>query len=480
MRHLLHLTPGQTILEFGSGDGSFAETLHKVTRGENPIVAARFANTGEALPVARSAIETVHLEAFPGVLAGRTFDCVVAFDMLDAADCARTLNAMHDLLPPGGQLIVFQSNPWNPWLRLRRRLLPRGSDPRRLVSRPLLYEMLSDVGYIRLFAVFTDFVYAPLSRAVIWLMRNLSVVAENMPGVRTFAGTIMLHAQKPPRRQWPPSPSLCDHNALRGALSVVIPCHNEEMNIEPLLDRLIELYGEYLHEIIPVDDNSRDGTAAILARRAAADMRIKPLYRNPPNGVGHAISDGLKAATGSWVLSMDCDFQHLLPEIRDMFDRAVEGADVVVGSRFSRYSVLLNYPLTKIISNRTFHVLAMLVMGRRFRDVTNNLKLMRKEVVAKLELTAPGFAVNAETGLQPMLMGAKLVHSPISWINRSFDMGSSTFRLIKVGGGYASVLWKVFRARYLHVGPYRALTRVGRKVSAEEADGRSIDRLEGL
>lgn len=471
MRHLLHLTPGQTILELGSGDGRFTQTLHEVTRGENPIIAARFGEIGEALPLARSGIETVDLEALPGALAGRTFDCVVAFDMLDAEDCGHTLNVMHDLLPPGGQLIVFQSNPWNPWLRLRRRLLPRGSDPRRLVSRPLLYEMLSDVGYIRLFAVFTDFVYAPLSRAVIWLLRNLSIVAENTPGIRAFAGTIMLHAQKPPRRQWPPSPSLCDHDVLRGAVSVVIPCHNEEMNIGPLLDRLIELYGDYLHEIIPVDDNSRDGTAAILARRASADTRIKPLYRDPPNGVGRAISDGLKAATGSWVLSMDCDFQHLLPEIRDMFDRAVEGADVVVGSRFSRYSVLLNYPLAKIIFNRTFHVLAMLAMKRRFRDVTNNLKLMRKEVVAQLELTAPGFAVNAETGLQPILMGAKLVESPISWINRSFDMGSSTFRLIKVGGGYASVLWNVFRARYLHIGPYRALTGVGCKVSAVEADG---------
>lgn len=49
---------------------------------------------------------------------------------------------------------------------------------------------------------------------------------------------------------------------------------------------------------------------------------------------------------------MDCDFQHLLPEMRDLFDTAVQGYDVVIGSRFSRLSVLLNYPFKKIVANR--------------------------------------------------------------------------------------------------------------------------------
>ena len=103
-------------------------------------------------------------------------------------------------------------------------------------------------------------------------------------------------------------------------VSVVIPCHNEEMNVRPLIEGIRTHYGDYLHEIIPVDDNSRDGTADVLRALAAEDPRIKPVFRAPPNGVGRAIADGLRAATGAWVLSMDCDFQHLLPELRDMFD----------------------------------------------------------------------------------------------------------------------------------------------------------------
>jgi glycosyltransferase involved in cell wall biosynthesis len=238
---------------------------------------------------------------------------------------------------------------------------------------------------------------------------------------------------------------------------VIIPCHNEEMNIGPLVTRLRELFDDYIHEIIPVDDNSKDGTAEVIRQLAERDQRIKPVFRSPPNGVGRAISDGLSAATGEWVLSMDCDFQHLLPEVRDLFDAAAEGGyDVVVGSRFSRHSVLLNYPFMKIVANRGFHTLAQFVLLRRFRDLTNNLKLMRREVVENLQLNAPHFAVNAETGLQPLLMGYAIKEVPISWINRTPDMGSSSFRLLKVGGGYWRVLWDLWRRTFAD-GPYKNL-----------------------
>jgi hypothetical protein len=149
---------------------------------------------------------------------------------------------------------------------------------------------------------------------------------------------------------------------------------------------------------------------------------------------------------------MDCDFEHLLPEIRDIFDVAAEGYDVVVGSRFSRLSVLLNYPFQKIIANRGFHALAQSLFCRRFRDLTNNLKLMRREVVENLQLTQPGFAANAETGLQPLLMGYSVKEVPISWINRTPDMGVSSFRLAKVGGGYWQVLFKLWLKTVFGIG----------------------------
>ena len=165
-----------------------------------------------------------------------------------------------------------------------------------------------------------------------------------------------------------------------------------------------------------------------------------------PNGVGRALRDGFDAASGDFVLTMDCDFQHLLPELTGLFDAIANGADVAVGSRFSRESVLLNYAFTKILANRGFHIVANILLGRHFRDVTNNLKLMRKEVLKCLVLESNDFAANAETGLQPILLGFKVKEVPISWINRSVDMGFSSFNLMSTGPNYFVVLFRlVFR-----------------------------------
>ena len=86
------------------------------------------------------------------------------------------------------------------------------------------------------------------------------------------------------------------------------------------------------------------------------------------------------------------------------------------------------------------------------KDVNFSFKLMRREVVERLQLTQPHFAANAETGLQPMLMGFSVKEVPISWINRTPDMGMSSFRLAAVGRGYWQVLFRlwfktVFRRR---------------------------------
>jgi dolichol-phosphate mannosyltransferase len=444
-RHMVHLLPGQSVLELGAGRGLFTRQLGLVTRGRNPITSASFGPVGESVPDMPADIERLTIHSLPGPLAARRFDFIVAMDLLDRRNCAWLLRRVYEMLKPGGQVLFYESNPWNPVLRVRRFIsrLFRRPDPRRLLSRGALYELVSEVGFVRVFSVFNDFVYPPLTRWLIWFLRPLSILLENLPFVRIFAGSILLHAQKPPKTVEHNPPSLFEHELLRGGVSVVVPCRNEEMNVRPLVRQLIALFGEYIHEIILVDDGSQDNTAAVIRDLAEAHPRIRPVFRQAPHGVGLAIRDGFNAVTGRWVLSMDCDFQHLLPEMRDLFDAAANGFDVVVGSRFSRYSVLLNYPFQKIIANRGFHALAQVIVRRRFRDLTNNLKLMRREVADALTLDQPGFAVNAQTGLQPLLMGFKVKEVPISWINRDLDMGISSFRLMRVGGGYWRVLLQV-------------------------------------
>jgi len=458
-RHIMHLLPGHTILELGCGDGAFTRRLVDTTRNECPITTVTFDLSAPKPANLPKDVEFMALSSIPGQLMGRKFDFIVAHDMLDKRSGAWLLHAIYDLLEPGGQVLFYESNPWNVILKLRRAVahLFGHNDPRLLLSRVELYELFSEVGFVRIFAVFNDFVYAPLTRSLVWLLRNLSIVLENTPGIRTLAGSIILHAQKPPRSIPNRRVSLATYECFRSAVSIVVPCHNEEMNVEPLVSRLCDLFGEYIHEIVLVDDNSNDDTRNVIARLASADSRIKSVYRTPPNGVGRAITDGLRAATGDYILSADCDFQHLLPEVRDLLDAIAEGHDVAVGSRFSRHSVLLNYPPLKIVANRAFHAIAQIILFARFRDVTNNLKLMRREVVENLVLLESGFAINAETGLQPLIMGYSVKEVPVSWIGRGTDMGTSSFRVFKVGGGYWRVLRGLWLRRFLGVGPYRAL-----------------------
>lgn len=461
-RHLVHLLPGETILEIGSGDGGFTRALADMTRGRNDIVAVTA--TGQTADV--PGVEALAIDELPGPLAGRRFNYVVVQNMLDLDTVSYLLEHVFTLLEDGGRALFIETNPWNPMSVVRRTISGPLGYPGvpALLSRTQLYELLSEIGFIRVSARFTDFVYSPLAptERMAWVMRNASVLLENTPLIQNLAGRIVLHAQRPPRHVPRPMVSLCRHDVLRHAVSFVVPCHNEEMNIPALVDGLRGLYGDYVHEIVLVNDNSSDATAAVIDRLVAEDPRITPVHRAPPNGVGRALRDGYAAASGRWVMSMDCDFQHLLPEMEDMFDAAADGADVVFGSRFSRRSVMINYPFGKILANRSFHVLANLAIRLGgLRDVTNNLRLMRGDLAKQLTVDEPWFAANAEIGLQLALLGKDVREVPISWINRTFDMGQSSFKVLKSGAGYARVLWRFARATRFGRGPLTARKAAG-------------------
>ncbi|MEM1058562.1 MAG: glycosyltransferase [Verrucomicrobiota bacterium] len=446
-RHLTHLIPGESVLEIGLGDGTFRRRLEEITHHENPVTSIAFGGKSDQTNFPQGTVFSAE-QLYQLEEEGRKFNHIVANDLLDYRNCGDFLMRVINLLHPGGQAILYVTNPWNPFLRLRRALGFARDDHRQLLSRPQLYELMSEIGFIRIFAVFNDFVYGWLARFSPFLMKNASVLAENVPSLRWFAGAIIVHGQKPGSSVRDPI-QLTDHDELEKKISYVIPCHNEEMNVIPLVKAIRSHYDRYIHEIVLVDDNSKDRTREVIEKLAAEDPRITPVIRTPPPGVGNALRDGYAAATGEYIHSLDCDFQHLLPEFRDMYDAAVkQDADVVVGSRFSRMSILLNYPWLKIVANRGFHVLFNLLFWKRFRDLTNNLKLSKRKVLQSIEIKSSGFSANAETGLLPILHGFKVIEVPISWINRTPSMGASSFRLASVGMGYAEVLGLLFVQRF--------------------------------
>ena len=289
-----------------------------------------------------------------------------------------------------------------------------------------------------------DIIHPLAPRRLIRLLESAAFIIEHAPGVKELCGTLFIWAKKPGERTVSiRDGGLAVHPALFDSTSVVVPCHNESMNIQPLVQALMRLYGPYIHEIILVNDNSSDNTAEVVRQLANEEPRIKLVDRNAPNGVGRALRDGYAAVNGKYVLTMDADFINILPEFRDLFEVLADGHDGAIGSRFSYDSVLINYPFVKILCNRAFHTLVKLALLPGVRDVSNNLKLYRADILKNLEIDEPGFAANVETGLKPLLAGYDIKEVPISWINRTVGMGSSSFRIVRVAPDYFKALLRI-------------------------------------
>ena len=231
-------------------------------------------------------------------------------------------------------------------------------------------------------------------------------------------------------------------------ISIILPAHNEEENISIIVPKLLKAYPKFLNEIIIVNDNSTDGTKDVALRLTKKyGRKIKLINRKKPNGVGYAIRDGIKAVSASsdWILTMDSDFIDNIDDIKKFIDKAKEGYDGIIGSRFLKKHSLINYPLTKSIANRMYHFLLHHVIGIKQSDVTNNFKLYKKEVFNAISLEARNFAINAETGLLPIVHGYKIAEVQVIWKQR--DFGKSKFVVFKLAPSYLKVFFKILKMK---------------------------------
>jgi dolichol-phosphate mannosyltransferase len=453
VRHCFHVLPGESILEVGAGSGLWTEHLAQVFRGENNITAAVFnedlARLAEERNLTRSRV--VRVADLDRDLPEASFDYVVGTAILCHDRYGENLSVLHRLLKPGGQLLFFEANFWNPQVLLKNTVRPIGRRAGQASCQIGMrrYELLRETsrrGFVEVDVIPYDLLHPRTPSALIRAVQSTAFVLEHVPGVRDLCGTLYIWAKKPgdeaPRR---PRVDLAEHKHLFGSTSVVVPCHNEAANVPTLVRALLDSYDRYIHEIVLVDDNSTDDTKQVASALAEADPRIKVVSRTSDPGVGGALREGYRAATGDYILSMDCDFAMLVPELRDLFDAVAAGRDGAIGCRFSYDSILVNYPVLKMLGNRGFHVLVRLLFRRPVRDVSNNLKLFRASILKELDIEQPGFAANVETGLKPLLAGYDIVEVPMSWINRSPTMGSSSFDLPRVAGGYARALASIVR-----------------------------------
>ncbi len=177
---------------------------------------------------------------------------------------------------------------------------------------------------------------------------------------------------------YPPSPMDAPQ------LSVVIPVFNEEENVRPLLDELFSALARLgrTHEVICVDDGSRDGTFAVLKAYSAEKPALRVIRFRLNFGQTAAMSAGIEAARGEVIVPMDGDLQNDPGDIGKLLSRLDDGFDVVSGWRKNRKDKEFGRKLPSRVANRMISFIS----GVRLHDYGCSLKAYRRDVLRDVKL----------------------------------------------------------------------------------------------
>ncbi|MEE8442327.1 MAG: polyprenol monophosphomannose synthase [Dehalococcoidia bacterium] len=229
---------------------------------------------------------------------------------------------------------------------------------------------------------------------------------------------------------------------------VVVPTYNEAGNLPHLVERLFSLGIPDL-ELLVVDDNSPDGTAAIAeGLEAAHPQQIHVLSRAAKEGLGPAYIAGYKEALrlgADVVIQMDADLSHP-PEYIPDFLESMGNADVVVGSRYvPGGGAAGEWGLLRRAISRWGDLYVRWAMGLHLRDTKSGFKGFRREVLEQLaldSLTSKGFIFQAEVAFRCQKMGFRIKEVPFIFQERG--AGRSKMSLSIMG----EALWRSFRIRW--------------------------------
>ena len=181
-------------------------------------------------------------------------------------------------------------------------------------------------------------------------------------------------------------------------VSVVVPTLNEKDNLLVLFDRLAAALGDLPWEMIVVDDDSDDGTAAVAKIRAASDRRLRCLRRVGRRGLAEAAIEGMLASSAAIVVVMDGDLQHDEAILGRMLELVRRGeADIVIGSRHQgRSPGGLSRPRQWL--SQGGKALSRLVLARDVTDPMSGFFAMRRDLFEDIapRLVTDGFKVLAD------------------------------------------------------------------------------------
>jgi len=210
---------------------------------------------------------------------------------------------------------------------------------------------------------------------------------------------------------------------------VIIPTYNEKENIENIIRAVLGLEKHF--HILVIEDNSPDGTAAIvktLQKEFPDSLFI--VERKEKSGLGTAYIAGFKWALEhkyDYIFEMDADFSHNPNDLPRLYDACTtQGGDVAVGSRYVSGVNVVNWPMGRVLMSWCASKYVRFITRIPVHDTTAGFVCYRREVLETIDLDNirfKGYAFQIEMKFTAYKSGFKIIEVPVIFINR--ELGTS-------------------------------------------------------
>ena len=231
-----------------------------------------------------------------------------------------------------------------------------------------------------------------------------------------------------------------------GSVWVILPTYDEAENLEAVVGGVRAAAPEA--QILVVDDNSRDGTAELADALSGEDPGLHVLHRPGKAGIGRAYTAGfayaLDAGAGL-VIEMDADLSHDPADLPRLIAPALDGADLVLGSRYVAGGGIENWGLDRRVLSRWGCGYARRVLGVDVRDLTGGFKCFRAGALRAVDFetaTAHGYAFQVELTWRVLCVGLSVVEVPIRFRERRLGESKMSARIA------LEAAWKVPALRF--------------------------------
>jgi dolichol-phosphate mannosyltransferase len=220
-------------------------------------------------------------------------------------------------------------------------------------------------------------------------------------------------------------------------LSVVVPCFNEEGNVEQFAATLLPILEDLAREwakvdVVLVDDGSSDGTYRELQAlaRETARLSVRAVTHGVNRGLGAAMRTGFEEARGEVIVTTDSDGTYPFTTIPALLARLEDDVDIVTASPYHPDGGIENVPAHRLVLSRGASVLYRLFVDPKIHTYTALFRAYRRRVVEEVPFASNDFLACAEILVNARLRGFNVAEMPA--ILRSRAVGTSKARLVRI------------------------------------------------